>query len=125
MSIDCPPAPPPAVPACVVQQAHHYVRLLHDRHPKWVHAVATTYDQADAAISGKPPAPPGGDDVVVVEIKGKLVDDFDSEDPFDPQPHRGRFFVLVVDRVTCAQRIRGIGPTGVRLRPLGNVTTIE
>jgi hypothetical protein len=99
--------------------------MLHDRHPRWIHAVETTYDQADAAISGRAPARPGGGDVVVIEIKGKLVDAFDSEDPFDPKPHKGRYYVLVLDRATCADRIRGIGPTGVRLRPLGPVTNIK
>lgn len=108
-----------------MQQAHHLVRQLHDRHPRWVHAVETTYDQAEAAIDGKPPAAPGGADVVFIEVKGKLVDDFDPTPPFRPQPYKGRFYVLVLERATCVERIRGISNKGVKLRPLGNVTTIE
>jgi hypothetical protein len=50
-----------------------------------------------------PAAQPAGRPVYLVEMKGKLVDNFDSRDPLD----------------------HGIGPTGVRLRPLGQVTTIK
>lgn len=99
--------------------------MLHDRHPRWIRAVETTYDQADAAVSGNPPAQPGGGAVVVIEIKGKLLDEFDSQDPLAQQPHKGHYFVLVVERATCIERIHSIGPTGVRLRPLGHVTTIR
>jgi hypothetical protein len=120
-----PPPPPPAVRACAVHQAHWLVRHLHDRHPQWVHAVETTYDQANAAISGTPPAEPGGRDVVVIEIKGKLVDDFDPRPPGYRRPYKGRFYVLMIDKATCGQDYVGIGSNGVRLRPLGKVTTIE
>jgi hypothetical protein len=120
-----PPPPPPALPACVVREARWLARNLHDRHPKWVHAVETTYDQAEAAIDGKRPGPPSGIDVYVIEVKGKLVDEFDSVDPFDPQPHRGRFYVMVLNKMTCSDVHRSIGNKGVKLRPLGNVTTIE
>jgi hypothetical protein len=121
-----PPLPPaPAPPACVVHTAHQYARMLHDRHPRWIHAVETTYDQAIAAISDEPPAEPGGGRVVVIEIKGKLLDDFDPTPPFAQGPRKGRYFVMVLDPVTCQESAHGIGPTGVRLRPLGQVTTIK
>jgi hypothetical protein len=115
----------PALPPCVVHEARHVARELHDRHPKWIHAVETTSDQANAAISGAPPAARGGDAVWVVEIKGKLVDDFDPRPPFFAGPYKGRFFVMVLEKSTCQESSHGIGPTGVKLRPLGNVTAIE
>jgi hypothetical protein len=120
-----PPPPPPALPACAVQAAHRLVRQFHHPHLKWVHAVETTYDQAAAAIGGNPPAAPGGPEVVFIEIKGKLVDDFDPTPPFVRRPYKGRFYHLVLDRATCGERIRGISTKGVKLRPLGNVTTVE
>jgi hypothetical protein len=108
-----------------VTEAHHLVRHLHDRHPKWVHAVESTFDQAEAAIAHSPPVAPGGDDVWVIEVKGKLVDDFDPTDPFHARPHGGRFYVMVLSKDTCSDVRRSISPKGVKLRPLGNVTTIE
>jgi hypothetical protein len=88
--------------------------------------VDTTYDQAEAAIAGQPPAQPGGDPVYLVEMKGKFVDNFDSRDPFDDRgPYRGRYFTLVIDRTTCLEGSHGIGRTRVRLRPLGQVATIR
>ena len=119
-----PPPPPPTPPPCAVQAAHQWERTLHDRHPRWVHTVETTLDQVEAAMSGRPPAPPGGGDVVVIEIKGKLLDVL----PVAPTAHRpryARYFVLVLDRATCQERAYGIGQAGLRLRPLGQVTTIK
>jgi hypothetical protein len=108
----------------VAKRAHAFAVELRDRHPRWIRAVATTYDQADAALQGVGARPPGGHSVYVVQLRGRFVDRVDSRDPFFAGELRGRYAQLVLDRATCRELGHAIGGSRVRLRGLGGVVRV-
>lgn len=110
------------LPGCTTAKAWKTAESLHEAHPQWINAVATSAARADAALDGRHrlPRDPTGARAVLVEMKGRFVGDHLSY-PLGAKAPTGRYVQLMLRPADCEVVRLDLTQQLVRLRRVGAV----